>query len=190
MELCQIPVVLLTAQSSLEQMIDGYTFGADDYIAKPFNVKLLLARCNNLVKNRQMIRQFQLEKTPDSVQEGEQEGDGLSAPDKHWIEKATCIIKRNFDNPDFNMDQLAAELHLSRTKMFGYFKSILGTTPNDFALRLKLEEAARLLFNAPEYSISEISYKVGFSSPRYFSRCFKTYYNMTPLDYRKSGGKH
>ena len=87
------------------------------------------------------------------------------------------------------MDGLAAELNMSRTKMFSFFKAALGITPNDFTLNLKMEEAARMLVGTPDANISEISYALGFSSPRYFSRCFKAYYNLSPQQYRKNGGR-
>ena len=181
LELCYIPVVLLTAQNSTEQIIGGYMFGADAYIPKPFQVKLLLARCNNLIKNRRLLMKWQSGKAQDTVV-----NEGLNASDRKLIEKATDIVKRNFDNPDFNMDMLADGLGLSRTKMFSIFKETLGTTPNDFTLKLKMEEAVRILLDEPQCNISEISYKLGFSSPRYFSRCFKAFHNIPPQDYRKA----
>ena len=182
LELCYIPIVLLTAQNSTEQIIGGYMFGADAYIPKPFHVRLLLARCNSLIKNRRLLMKWQSGKMQDTIQVNE----GLNASDRKLIEKATDIVKRNFDNPDFNMDMLADELSLSRTKMFNIFKETLGTTPNDFTLKLKMEEAVRILIDEPQCNISEISYRIGFSSPRYFSRCFKAFYNIPPQDYRKA----
>ena len=184
-ELCYIPVVLLTAMDSLEQKVMGYMFGADDYIQKPFNVQLLLARCNNLVNNRRMLLGMKLERKVDMGMSG-----GLGASDRKIVEKATEAIRQNFDNPDFSMDMLAAELNMSRTKMFNFFKSVLDVTPNDFTLNLKMEEAARMLAESPSSNVSEISYALGFSSPRYFSRCFKAFYNVTPQQYRKGEPGH
>ena len=98
------------------------------------------------------------------------------------------IIKRNFDNPDFDMNMLASELGMGRSKMFARIKEVTGLTPNEFALKLKLEEALRMLQEEPQYNISEISYSLGFTSPRYFSRCFKAFYGVSPLTYRKGPG--
>lgn len=180
-DLSYIPVVLLTAQDSVEHMVEGYMFGADDYIVKPFNVKLLLARCGNLLRNRQALlkRIARIEKTP------AQEVSGLTAADQKLVDTATEIIKCNFDNPDFDMDMLAAGLNLGRSKMFARMKEVIGLTPNEFTLKLKLEEALRLLKEEPQYNVSEISYKLGFNSPRYFSRCFKTFYGVSPQNYRR-----
>ena len=109
----------------------------------------------------------------------------LNVADQELLDKATRIIKRNFDNPDFDMNMLAAELNMGRSKMFTRLKEVVGLTPNEFTLKLKLEEALKLLQEAPQYNISEISYQLGFASPRYFSRCFKDFYGVSPLAYRK-----
>ena len=112
--------------------------------------------------------------------------EGLKSSDRDMMEKAAAIIRQNFDNSDFSMDDLASGLNMSRTRMFSFFKSVLGTTPNEFTLNLKMEEAARMLAETQDANISEISYALGFSSPRYFSRCFKAFYNAAPQQYRKN----
>lgn len=185
LELAYIPVILLTAQSSEDYTIEGYMFGADDYITKPFNVKLLLARCSNLLNNRQML----LKKAVRQEKNISQEIGGLTAMDQKLLDMATEIIKQNFDNADFDMNMLATELNMGRSKMFTRLKEVVGLTPNEFTLKLKLEEALRLLQDEPQYNISEISYQLGFTSPRYFSRCFKSFYGVSPLNYRKEPGK-
>lgn len=185
LELAYIPVVLLTAQASDDYTIEGYMFGADDYITKPFNVKLLLARCGNLLKNRQTL----LKKIVQTEKIAVQEFGGLSATDQKLLDAASEIIRRNFENPNFDMDMLASELGVGRSKMFIRLKEVVGLTPNEFTLKLKLEEALRMLQEEPQYNISEISYNLGFTSPRYFSRCFKTFYGVTPQSYRKDPAK-
>lgn len=181
LELAYMPVVLLTAQTSEDCTIEGYMFGADDYITKPFNVKLLLTRCGNLLRNRKKllgkVAQAEVKEMP---------GTGsLNVADQELLDKATEIIKRNFSNPEFDMNMLASELGMGRSKMFVRLKEVVGLTPNEFTLKLKLEEALRLLQEAPQYNISEISYQLGFASPRYFSRCFKDFYGVSPQTYRK-----
>lgn len=182
LELAYIPVVLLTAQASDNYTIEGYMFGADDYITKPFNVKLLLARCGNLLKSRRTLLN-NLNRTEKVVQ---QEVGSLSVADQKLLNTATDVIKRNFDNPDFDMNMLAAELNMGRSKMFARLKEVVGLTPNEFTMKLKLEEALRMLQEEPHLNISEISYSLGFTSPRYFSRCFKTFYGVSPLNYRNA----
>lgn len=185
LELAYIPVILLTAQSSVDYTIEGYMFGADDYITKPFNVKLLLARCNSLLNNRKLLLK-RLSKTDAMAL---QDVGGITTADQKLLDAATEIIKRNFDNPEFDMNMLASELSMGRSKMFLRLKEAVGLTPNEFTLKLKLEEALRLLQEEPQYNISEISYKLGFTSPRYFSRCFKSFYGVAPLHYLKDSSK-
>ncbi|MGR5576145.1 two-component regulator propeller domain-containing protein [Bacteroides thetaiotaomicron] len=184
LELAYVPVVLLTAQTSDEHTIEGYMFGADAYITKPFNVKLLLACCCNLLKSRRTL----LDKVIRKEKVLSQETRGVNVLDQKILDAATDIIKRNFDNPDFDMNMLASELGMGRSKMFARIKEVTGLTPNEFALKLKLEEALRMLQEEPQYNISEISYSLGFTSPRYFSRCFKAFYGVSPLTYRKGPG--
>lgn len=191
-ELSYIPVVLLTAQSSVEHMVEGYMFGADDYITKPFHVKLLLTRCNNLVKARKALLKRHLPGYAE--QETTQPnttttGAGLTRADRRLLEETVEIIKQNFDNPDFDMNTLATALNMGRSKMFLRLKEVSGLTPNEFVLKMKLEEAVRILQEEPQYNITEISYRLGFSSLRYFSRCFKTFYGVTPQTYKRESGK-
>lgn len=185
LELAYIPVVLLTAQSSVDYEIEGYMFGADDYVTKPFDIKLLLARCANLLKNRQQrlnsLNRLEATTTQDIRV--------LNILDQKLLDSAVEIIRQNFDNPDFDMNVLAAKLGMGRSKMFSRLKEVVGLTPNEFTLKLKLEEALRMLQENPQYNISEISYKLGFTSPRYFSRCFKSFYGVSPQNYRREPAK-
>ena len=103
--------------------------------------------------------------------------------------KSKCCgikVKENFENPEFDMNLLASELGMGRSKLYTKLKEITGLTPNEFTLKLKLEEAMHLLNNAPHLNVTEISYQLGFSSARYFSKCFKTFYGIAPLNVRKN----
>lgn len=181
-ELADIPVVLLTAQSSVDYTIEGYMSGADDYVTKPFNVKVLLTRCNNLLNSRKKLmarlNRAMGEKQPVKTL-------GTNVTDQKLLDTATAVIRKNFDNPDFDMNMLAAELNMGRSKLFIRFKEVIGLTPNEFTLKLKLEEALRMLKEEPQYNVSEISYYLGFTSSRYFSRCFKDLFGVSPQNYRK-----
>ena len=179
--LSHIPVVLLTAQTSVEYTIEGYMYEADDYITKPFNVKLLVSRCNNLVKSRRKLIEKFRNQQPATVTDI-----AVNQADRELIKKATEIISNNFENPEFNMNVLAAELGLGRNKLYTRMKEITGLTPNEFTLKMKLDESMRLLKNNPELNISEISDRLGFSTTQYFSKCFKSVFGMAPLTFRKS----
>ena len=186
-ETSHIPVVLLTAQTAEEQTLEGYMLGADDYITKPFNIRLLVARCNNLVNNRRtLMNKLKESTTVQTTPIANTASIALNAIDQKFIDQASSIIRANFDNSAFNMDVLAAEMNMGRSKLYTRVKEITGVTPNEFTLRLKLEEGKNLLVNSPELNISEISFKLGFSSLRYFSKCFKSFYGVTPLDFRKN----
>ena len=193
-EFSEMPIIMLTAKGDDMDKILGLEYGADDYITKPFNVKLLLARCNNLLKNKRLLLNSINSSVPVSQVSASTTdvsfvtiagNEGLTEDNKNLLDKAIGIIKENLDNPDFDMNMLADGLNMSRSKMFVVLKGITGLTPNELTLKLKMEEALRRLKKHSEFNISEISYQLGFSNPRYFSKCFKDFYGITPQGYRK-----
>ena len=175
-----IPVIILTAQNAVDQYIEGYQTGADDYITKPFNTQLLISRCNNLINSRILLQEKFSHQPETSVQML-----ANNKLDKDMLDKAIQIIEANINNTDFNMNTFAREMGMARTNLFAKIKSITGQTPNDFITSIRLKKGAFLLKNNPELNITEIAEKIGFSSPRYFSKCFKDLYNISPLTYRK-----
>lgn len=179
-ELFHISVVLLTAQTSVEYVVEGLMFGADDYVTKPFNVKVLIARCNNLIKNKKRLIAHYAGKTITESPVTE----AINERDKELLAKCVNIIKENFENPAFDVTALASELCVGRSKLYMQFKQMTGLTPNEFILKIKLDEAMSLLKNHPELNISEISIRLGFSSPRYFSKSFKAFFGVAPQTVR------
>jgi signal transduction histidine kinase/DNA-binding response OmpR family regulator/ligand-binding sensor domain-containing protein len=175
-----IPILLLTALSSDDQSIIGFQCGADDYVAKPFKAKVLLARCNALVRNR-IILQKRFNKQDDF----DPQLLATSPLDQHFLDTVNQIIESNLNNADFDMNQLAKELALSRSSLYAKFKNLTGTTPNEFVQTCKLKRATLLLRNNPELQITDIAEMLGFGSSRYFTRCFKAQYQMTPIEYRR-----
>lgn len=178
-ETCHIPVVLLTARTTIEHTIEGLQNGADDYITKPFNINILISRCNNLVNSRMILQEKfsrQPQMTPLML--------ATNKLDKNFIDKVMTIVEENMNNPDFNIDTMADELCIARTNIYTKIKAITGQTPNKFMLTIKLKKAAFLLKNNPELRISEISDIAGFTTPGYFGKCFKEAYHTTPLAYR------
>ncbi len=185
-ELSHISVILLTAQTSVEYIVEGLMFGADDYVTKPFNVKVLLARCNNLIKNKKRLMAHYTGKTVTESPVPEV----INERDKELLAKCVSIIKENFENQEFDVTALASELCMGRSKLYMQFKQVTGLTPNEFILKVKLDEAILLLKNHPELNISEVSIRLGFSSPRYFSKCFKSYFGVAPLAVRGKKGEN
>lgn len=180
MNTCHIPVILLTARNSVEHTIEGLTTGADDYITKPFNLNILLARCNNLVNNRIRLQEKfsqQPQASPYVLATNEM--------DKQFIDQVMEIIEEHIDEVDFKVDALVDKIGISRTRVFNKIKAVTGQTPSDFIMTVRLKKAAVMLSSNPELNISEISDKLGFSMPKYFTKCFKDKYNMTPQEYRR-----
>ena len=177
---CHIPVVLLTARTAIEQNIEGLRTGADDYITKPFNTNLLISRCNNLVNSR-ILLQEKFSKQPQAYAQML----ATNPIDKDILDRATAIIEKHLDDTEFNVNIFAREMGMARTNLFTKLKAITGQTPNDFILTIRLKKGALMLRNNMELNISEISDQIGFNSSRYFSKCFKDVYHVSPLAYRK-----
>lgn len=183
-DLCHIPVILLTALDTPDQNIEGLRRGADDYITKPFNAKVLLARCNNLIRNR-ILMQSKFAKETDS------DVNLLAANplDKSFLDNVVKIIDKHIGDTEFDIAVLCRESGVGRTLLHTKFKALTGMTPNDFILNHKLKQAAIMLKNDSYLQIAEIADNLGFGSARYFSRCFKNQYNLTPVEYRKGNLK-
>lgn len=179
-DICHIPVILLTALGSAEQSIEGLQRGADDYISKPFNAKVLLARCNNLVRNRII-----LQKKFNEQRDFDTQSLASNPIDQKFMDTVNRIVEENLSNMEFDMNTLAKELGLSRSSLYAKFKALTGMTPNDFVLNCKLKRAATLLITRQDLQIAEISDMLGFGSPRYFTRCFKAQFDTTPAEYKK-----
>ena len=177
-----IPIVLLTAKTSIESKLEGLEYGADDYITKPFHTSLLISRCNNLVNSRRILQE-KFSKQPQAPARIL----ATNPMDEDLLERTMEIIERNMDNSEFSLSELIRELCMSRTYFFQKIKGITGQTPNEFLSTVRLKRAAFLLRSDLTLSISEISDKTGFSSPRYFGRCFKEAYGVSPLGYRNKG---
>ena len=178
--LCHIPVILLTALGSLEQNMEGLNRGADDYITKPFNGQLLLARANNIIRNRLLI-QSQVSKN--LVEEIDLSS--INPLDQEILKKAESILKENIDNPEFDVSDLVNGLNMGRSSLFAKFKALTGMTPNNYILNYRFKYAISLFHHHPELNISEVSDRCGFSSPSYFGKCFKKQYGMSPQNYKE-----
>ena len=164
--------------------MEGLRTGADDYITKPFHTSLLISRCNNLVNSRRILQE-KFSKQPQAPARIL----ATNPMDEDLLERTMEIIERNMDNAEFSLSELIRELCMSRTYFFQKIKGITGQTPNEFLSTVRLKRAAFLLRSDLTLSISEISDKTGFSSPRYFGRCFKEAYGVSPLGYRNNKGK-
>ena len=180
-ETCHIPVVLLTAQTSLDQNIDGLKRGADDYITKPFNVKILVTRCNNLLLSRKVLQEKfskQLDTNAFNIATNEL--------DQAFIEKAISIVEQNIRNEKLDVTLLCSEMAIGRRVFFYKMKSITGQTPNDFIQNIRFKKAAWILQHEPDKTISEISEELGYNSVSYFGKSFKSKFGVLPSAYRNN----
>lgn len=213
---CHIPVILLTAKVLDDQKIEGYEHGADSYITKPFNSKILRARIENLINSRKMLSSLfaaaatgstrvkdnaapikddaapvkddavieQDNAAPASPAANSAAG-GISETDRKFIAQLRRIVEENMADTDFGVEEISGGMGLSRVQLYRKVKAITGMTVVDLLRKARLNHARSLLMET-EKSISEIAYEVGFSSPSYFTKCYKDEFNILPGDTRNA----
>lgn len=193
-DVSHIPFILLSAKSTLEDRINGLEYGADDYITKPFSGGYLKTRISSLLKQRKNLKEYFTDmQSAGSESKSSSSKDSLnnhfpSAPsithfDELFIKKIAQSVEEQLGNQDFRIEDLAETVNLSRAVFYRKIKSILGVPPKDFVRDMRVKKAIHLL-DTGEYSVSEIAYMSGFSSPQYFSRVFKEVMNCTPSEYK------
>lgn len=169
-----IPVILLTARSLDEQRAEGYKHGADAYIAKPFSLELLLSRIDNLIESRKKLSQMFSNTDENGVYEK------LSnETDKSFVTQLRKIIQENLGNSEFNVERIGDEIGLSRVQLYRKVKALTGHSPVEMLRKARLMRARHLL-RTTEKSVSEVAYAVGFSTPSYFSKCYKDEFGESP----------
>ncbi|MDR0749590.1 MAG: helix-turn-helix domain-containing protein [Tannerellaceae bacterium] len=177
---CHIPVVLLSSQPSEQQNVESIRCWADYYFAIPFNIRILLLRCNYLVKSRQKL-------TAPTGKDDSSEMVEMATNEKEQeiLRMAIAIAEENWNDPAFDTAVWYEKLGIGRTRFFSQIKKITGMTPNDYLLHLKMNKSRRLLSENNDQTIAEVAYRLGFSSPAYFSKCFKKQFGITPQEYRR-----
>jgi signal transduction histidine kinase/DNA-binding response OmpR family regulator len=174
-----IPVIMLTAKASVENRIEGLETGADDYITKPFNMKELLTRINNLIDQRRKLRErFSREVTlqPKDI--------AITSADEKFLNRTIEIIEKNLGDGEFDVAALREEIGLSHMQLFRKLKALTDQAPGDFIRTIRLKRAAQLM-EKKFGNIAEITYEVGFNNLSYFARCFKEMFGMLPSEYMK-----
>ena len=171
---CHIPVILLTAKTLDEHRAEGYAYGADAYLTKPFNGNVLKARIKNLITNRKLMKiVFGNDAQQEPMEAVAQSAESL------FVEKFRTIIQGNLGNSDLNVETISHEMGISRAQLYRKIKSITGISPNDIIREARMKRADRLL-ETTDKSVSEIAYEVGFSSPSYFTKCYREFFGRTP----------
>lgn len=177
-----IPVILLTALSDIEEQIEGIKTGAEAYVLKPFHAVYLKELATTLIKQRAMI--FQKVADKNILEPGDLK---ITSRDEEFIRKIISHIGENYSNPDFNVEKLVELSGCGRTVFYNKIKSFTGLSPVEFLRQMRLKIAAKYLL-APGYNVSEIAYLCGFNDEKYFRKCFRDLYGMTPTEYRNKNG--
>lgn len=185
-----IPIVLLTAKTSIESKLEGLEYGADDYITKPFSATYLKARVKNILTQRQKLQEMYRENlmpsgaAPSEEPTVQKKAPEMSTHDRKFMDKLVELMDKNMDNGELVVDDLVQELAVSRSVFFKKLKTLTGLAPIEFIKEMRINRAVRLI-ETGEYSMTQIAYMVGINDPRYFSKCFKQKMNMTPTEYRE-----
>ena len=177
LETSHIPLLLLTARTASLFRIDGLKNGADDYITKPFLPQELQLKVKNILKSRKEAKEKFLRILNFDPKEVR-----LASKDELFLERAIQIVEDNMGNTDFNVNQFASSLTVSRPLLFTKLKALTGQTPNNFVKTIRLKRAAQLI-KTEKYKISEVASNVGFNDSKYFGKCFKEQFGASPSKY-------
>ena len=172
-----VPVILLTAKVEPDPTVEGYQSGADDYISKPFDFRILESRVENLINSREQLRmsyQSMIGINPEKIE--------VSSQDEKFLKKVLAVVETNIDNSKFSVENLSKEIGMSRVSLYKKLMLLTSKSPVEFIRIIRLRRAADLLENS-QLSVSEVAYRCGFNSPRYFSKYFKVEYKNLPSEY-------
>lgn len=184
-----IPVLMLTACSMDEQRVQGYNSGADGYLSKPFSAEVLLARCHSLITNRKRIKELWLKENQatTSIQKDAAKSNVPADIDNEFYSRFISIFEAEMGNSELNVDTIASRMGLERTQFYRKIKSLTNFAPVELMRKLRLKKGQHLL-KTSDKSVSEIAYETGFSSPAYFTRCYREAFGETPSDTRSKLG--
>ncbi|MDW5287209.1 two-component regulator propeller domain-containing protein [Formosa sp. PL04] len=171
-----IPLLMLTAKTRIDDRMEGIGYGADAYMVKPFDMRLLKLRLAQLITSRKLI----FDKYFGDISGKDQAG--ATSIDKEFIQKILSYISENMSDSDLSVEVLASQLNLSRSQLYRKIKSLTGQTVNEFLRKTRIQKAKQILETGNYSNISEVCYKVGFSSPSYFTKCFKTHFGILPTE--------
>jgi len=180
MDYSHIPIILLTVEDSDKSREQGYDCGADSHLEKPISLNVLHTRIQNILKKKENSRikfQSALHIEPKEI--------ATTSMDEQFIRKALDIVEKNIDNPDFNSEVFCREIAVSSTQLYKKLKSLIGLSSSEFIKDIRLKRATQLLKNQ-SHTISEVAYMCGFADPKYFSKCFKNKFGVSPKRYSKS----
>lgn len=194
MSTSHIPVLMLTACSLDEQRVQGYECGADGYLSKPFKSAVLKARCHSLIANRSLIKNLfapalsPAMPTTQSTRPTAMSNSVVSNIDSDFYNRFCGLVEKDMGNPDLNVDDLASRMGLGRSQLYRKIKALTNYSPVELIRGMRLKKA-RTLLTSTERTVSEIAYEVGFSSPAYFTKCYRDQYGETPSEAQQRTSK-
>jgi YesN/AraC family two-component response regulator len=174
-----VPIILLTARTSLIFKVEGLETGADDYVNKPFNPKVLQLKVRNLTRAREIMRKAFRDNDTLSI---EPRRVTLTSTDEEFVQKVLTSIEDNMSNADYSVEELGMDVAMSRMQLYRKLKALTGQSANEFIRTIRLKRAAQLL-EQNQLTIAEITYEVGFNDLQYFRQCFKKLFGVTPSEY-------
>ena len=179
-ETSYIPLIMLTAKSAIESRLQALEYGADDYVTKPFEPVYLRARVHNILAQREKLEKRYRERL--LRMEPEESGDPMQ--EDKFLAKLLKIMDKEMDNNALTVEQVVEEMGLGRTVFYNRLKAMTGLSPVEFIREIRIKRAAQLLSQS-KYNITEVTYMVGMNDSRYFSKCFKNTYGVTPSEYKR-----
>lgn len=190
-DICHIPIILLSAKSSLDDRISGLEHGIDDYITKPFSSTYLKTRIKYLLSQRKHLQELYLKQWSEKQKDItvpmmviEPEKPQITSFDEQFVQRVMKIMETQMENSELTVDEFAQELGMGRTVFYQKIKGLFGISPIDFIREMRIKRAKQLI-ESGEYNVSSIAYMTGFNDPKYFSKCFKKKYGVKPSEYHK-----
>ena len=180
-DLNYIPVILLTAKTAIESRLHALQKGADDYVTKPFEPEYLRARVHNIIAQRKQLESSYRQR----LLRLETQKNDKDIPGDTFLAKLLDVMDKEMDNNTLTVDGLVDEMGMGRTVFFNKLKTMTGMSPVEFMREIRIKKAAQLL-EENQYNVTEVTYMVGMNDSRYFSKCFKNTYGVTPSEYRNA----
>jgi len=179
-----LPIILLTAKTQSEDREEALTIGADDYVTKPFKMRDLELRINNIIENRKRIQVEFMGKTAEQTEQDIRVAEPTS--DQKFLKQALDCVHKHLDDADYDREAFAADMGASASTLYNKLRSLTGMNVTSFLRDIRLKEARRIAQQTPEIRVSDLAYRVGFQDPKYFATTFKKQFGVTPTEYLES----
>ena len=180
---CHLPIILLTAKTQENDKEKGLSIGADLYMTKPFKVKELQLRIDNLIENRQRItREFKQQ----TIEDVRTKSASMPSPDKEFLDKAIACVNKHMDDSDYDRESFAYDMGMSSSSLYNKLRAVTGMNATSFIRDIRMKEACRLVKATPGIRVSDLAYSVGYKDPKYFATIFKKEFGMQPSEYIES----